>query len=36
MMTDFLVEGYVKTRQREYLKALIEVINGMQLENFAS
>ena len=36
MMTDFLIEEYVKTRHREYLMALMQVMNEMEIKEFAS
>ncbi len=36
MLTDSLIEGYVKTKQKEYLMALMQVMSEIEIKEFAS
>lgn len=36
MITDYLIEGYTKTKHREYLIALMQVMSEMEIKEFAS
>ncbi len=36
MLTDSLIDGYVKTKQKEYLMALMQVMSEIEIKEFAS
>ncbi len=36
MLADSLIEGYVKTKQKEYLMALMQVMSEIEIKEFAS